>query len=103
MLKVYGDEMPFSKDELGGETEKDGSESAKNCWIYTKYYCNGNARICSKSIDGKNENTYIHCILGKFQSWSDGSSHALRNPPSISEILDCKKIFNVFLNHSRFI
>lgn len=22
--------MPFSKDELGGETEKDGSESAKN-------------------------------------------------------------------------
>ncbi|MEY8756787.1 hypothetical protein AB9M93_20190 [Peribacillus frigoritolerans] len=27
MLKVYGD---VSKDELGGETEKDGSESAKN-------------------------------------------------------------------------
>ncbi|MGE7592507.1 hypothetical protein ACQKM1_03270 [Peribacillus frigoritolerans] len=30
MLKVYGDEMLFSKDELGGKTEKDGSESAKN-------------------------------------------------------------------------
>jgi hypothetical protein len=27
VLKVYGD---VSKDELGGETEKDGSESAKN-------------------------------------------------------------------------
>ncbi|MCP1494460.1 hypothetical protein J2Y73_004491 [Peribacillus frigoritolerans] len=30
MLKVYGDEMPFSKDQLGGKTEKDGSESAEN-------------------------------------------------------------------------
>ncbi|MEC0274813.1 hypothetical protein [Peribacillus frigoritolerans] len=30
MLKVYGDEMQFSKDELGGETEKDGSENAQN-------------------------------------------------------------------------
>ncbi|MCU6603599.1 hypothetical protein OCO53_24480 [Peribacillus frigoritolerans] len=30
MLKVYGDEMPYSKDELGGETEKDASESAKS-------------------------------------------------------------------------
>ena len=39
--------MPFSKDELGGETEKDGSESAENAG-FTQ---NGNARICSKSID----------------------------------------------------
>ncbi len=64
--------MPFSKDEIGGETEKDASESAENAG-----YCNGNARICSKSIDGKNENTYIHYNPGKFQSWSDESSHAL--------------------------
>jgi hypothetical protein len=30
VLKVYRDEMPFSKDELGGKTEKDGSDSAEN-------------------------------------------------------------------------
>jgi hypothetical protein len=59
------------------KTEKDGSESAKNTGFTTKYFCNGNARIYSKSIDGKNENTYIHCNLGKLQSWSDGCRHAL--------------------------
>ncbi|MBT2630723.1 hypothetical protein J7E76_16690 [Bacillus sp. ISL-101] len=30
MLKVYRDEMSFFKDELGGKTEKDCSDSAEN-------------------------------------------------------------------------
>ncbi|MEC0344328.1 MULTISPECIES: hypothetical protein [Peribacillus] len=69
--------MQFSKDELGGETEKDGSENAQNTGFTQNITAMEMQEFGSKSFDGKNENTYIHCNLGKFQSWSDGCSHAL--------------------------
>ncbi|USK73126.1 hypothetical protein [Peribacillus frigoritolerans] len=76
MLKVYGDEMPFSKDGLGGKTEEDGSDSAKMLDLH-KILLQWKCKDLFKSIDGKNENIYIHYILGKFKSSGDGSSHAL--------------------------
>ncbi|MEW5596670.1 hypothetical protein ABGT24_24825 [Peribacillus frigoritolerans] len=69
--------MPFSKDELGGETEKDGSESAKNAGFTQNFIAMEMQEFVQNQLMEKNENTYIHCNLGKFQSWSDGSSHAL--------------------------
>ncbi|MCY9004938.1 hypothetical protein [Peribacillus frigoritolerans] len=68
--------MPFSKDELGGKTEKDGSESAKN----TGFTQNITAMEMQEFVQNQlmeKMNTYIHCNLGKLQSWSDGSRHAL--------------------------
>ncbi|PHD74623.1 hypothetical protein COF64_14470 [Bacillus sp. AFS043905] len=69
--------MPFSKDELGGKLKKMVVKVLKILdlhKIFLQWKCKN---LFKKSIDGKNENTYIHCNLGKLQSWSDGCRHAL--------------------------